>query len=100
MKLLPILMITVSLVGCATNKGERLAQVSVGMTKAEVISVMGTPGSVSAAEGVEVLRYPVSASRALFSTDFAEYYVRLVGGQVTDFGNASELGKGTADPKH
>lgn len=79
------------LCSCASPKGERLNRVSVGMTKAEVISAMGTPSSTTAEGNTETLRYSVNASRALFSFDWDEYAVRLVNGKVESYGKASEL---------
>lgn len=79
------------LTACVSNAGHRLAKVSVGMTKAEVIALMGPPTSASVSEGAEVLHYGLGATRVLLTTDFTEYYVRLVDGRVKSYGDADEL---------
>jgi hypothetical protein len=86
-------MLAVSLTACATP-GHRLNNISVGMTKAEVIREMGSPTSTSAQNGIETMRYSLNAGRALFSVDFDDYYVRLVDGRVTAYGKTADLEKG------
>jgi hypothetical protein len=79
-------------VSCATP-GTKLGQVSVGMTKAQVVEIMGPPTSTSASEGVEVLRYALTAGRAMWTFDYTEYFVKLVNGRVESYGNAADLDK-------
>jgi hypothetical protein len=93
MKILSILILVsaTTLVGCATaHKTNRL---SLGMTKQEVISVMGRPTSTaSPGNGQEMLRYNLFATGddAYYGiTD--EYYVRLINGNVDSYGKMGDF---------
>jgi hypothetical protein len=87
--ILPVLVITFLVAGCVTPVGEKLANISVGMTRNEVVAKMGQPTSVTGSEGVEILVYSVTASRAMWTWDWAEYYVKLVKGKVVSYGRSS-----------
>lgn len=76
----------------------RLNDVSVGMTKQEVIATMGKPDSVSATNGVEYLSYRLATS--LLDTDgsdTADYFVRPVNGRVDAYGRKGDFDS-TKDP--
>jgi hypothetical protein len=77
--------------GCAT--AHKMNRLSLGMSKQEVISVMGTPTSTaSPGEGQEILRYNLSATAddAYYGiTD--EYYVRLINGIVDSYGRMGDF---------
>ncbi len=71
--------------GCAT--ANKMNSVSIGMTKQEAISVLGSPTSTSAKEGLEYLNY-------LFSEDgFKEslYFVRIINGKVDSYGRLGDF---------
>ncbi len=72
------------LVGCSTS-AKKLAQVSPGMTKAQVISVLGSPESVSGQDDTEFFIYTLSNSwnSPLWNE---KYYVRFVNGKVVRYG--------------
>jgi len=72
------------LVGCSTS-ANRLAQVSPGMTKAQVISVFGTPESVAGQENTEIFTYTLSNSWNS-SVWNENYYIYFVNGQVVKYG--------------
>ena len=95
------LLVLVVLVGCAT--ASKTNGLSLGMTKAQVLAVMGQPASTAADSEVEVLRYKLSATgHDAFHHRTEEYFVRLVSGKVERFGKAGdwESGKGaTQIPK-
>jgi len=87
--------------GCLTKPaGEKLTSVSVGMTKDEVVKIMGTPSSIAATGPVQILKYEVPSmfsSRAMWSSDWTPYYVRLVDGKVESFGRLGDFDS-TKDP--
>jgi hypothetical protein len=77
--------------GCAT--AGKINQISLGMTKAEAIAVMGDPVSTRATEGVEFLTYRLSetaddAARGITTP----YYVRIVDGRVDAYGREGDFG--------
>lgn len=78
------------LIGCAT--AHKINQVNVGMTKNEVIAVMGQPVSVSATEGVEYLNYRLSETddNAFYGIT-TPYYVRIKNGKVDAFGRHGDF---------
>jgi outer membrane protein assembly factor BamE (lipoprotein component of BamABCDE complex) len=73
------------LAGCATS-AKRLAQISPGMTKGQVISVLGNPESVSGQGSAEVFTYTLSNSwnSPVWNT---KYHVYFVDGRVVRYGN-------------
>lgn len=83
--LLFILVVVTS--GCAT--ANKLNNVSLGMSKQEVISELGPPVSTSAKEGVEYLKY------FFVEKDVRDgktpYYVRLVNGKVESYGRVGDF---------
>lgn len=76
--------------GCATAGS--INQVSLGMTKAQVIEVMGDPTSSSAQAGVEYMNYALyetaEARRFGFYTPF---YVRIIDGKVESYGRMGDF---------
>lgn len=81
----------VFLASCATPVGEKVNKISRGMSKAQVVEIMGPPTTTVAHDSTELLRYSLNAKRVLFSLDFDEYTVRLVDGKVESYGRTSEL---------
>jgi outer membrane protein assembly factor BamE (lipoprotein component of BamABCDE complex) len=79
-----MLMMLLFVVGCGTS-AQRLNQVSVGMTKQDVVRVLGNPESVSAANGQEVLVYTLSNS---WNSQFwnSRYQVVIQNGRVVAYG--------------
>jgi hypothetical protein len=69
---------------CATSP--RTNRLSIGMTKQEVISVMGQPVSTAAYGKTELLRYSLSTPNQVVHGLEEEYFVRLVDGQVESYG--------------
>jgi hypothetical protein len=78
---------------CGTAPSARkMNAVSIGMTKAEVISVMGRPDSTAAKEGVEYMNYRLATSALDFDeSDTSEYFVRFVNGKVDAFGHRGDF---------
>jgi hypothetical protein len=75
------------LAGCQTS--EALNSVHIGMTKTEVLSLLGTPDSTSAQANVEYMTYYLT-SDAGYGRD-QPYMVRLVNGKVESFGRFAQL---------
>jgi len=84
------------LVGCATSSST-LNRVSVGMTKAQVIAIMGEPQSTRAKAGVEYLIYTLREGISKpFTTPVpivyqGQYFVRLTGGFVDSYGKRGDF---------
>lgn len=79
--------------GCATTP-RKFNSLHLGMTKANVIDLLGEPRSVSAHSGTEYLNYtynlgPISGMPAPGGAE--EYYVRLVAGKVDSYGAVGDF---------
>lgn len=90
MKFIIALSLVMALIGCASPG--RLNSVQIGMTKDEVISVMGNPLSISAKDNTQYLTYK------FFETGLdanngrkTRYFVRLINGKVDSFGRAGDF---------
>jgi hypothetical protein len=82
---------SVLLAGCAAT-ANKISDVQLGMTKDEVIRVMGKPTSISAQAGSEYLNFALSetnddAARGLTTP----YYVRLINGKAESFGRTGDF---------
>ena len=73
--------------GCA-GSAKKINSLNVGMTKAEVIEVMGEPSYTSAANDVEVLSYKLTSNSLVSDT----YFVRIKDGKVERFGQQGSFG--------
>ena len=100
----PVFLSIALLAGCATaEESRKMNQVSLGMTKQQVIEVLGPPVSTSAKSGVEYLNYrfaepgrrAAAAGAALQGLPHADpttpYYVRLVEGRVESYGRLGDF---------
>ena len=87
---LPLLLVFATLlVSCATSS--IMGAVEPGMTRDEVIAVMGEPASVSAEGDTERLNYKISeTSNDAYYGFTTPYYVRLVNGRVDSYGKTGE----------
>jgi len=75
-------------IGCAT--ASNLNRLNVGMTKQQVINVLGDPESASAKEGVEYFRYCLPMNRMGGWKDW--YFVRLENNKVVAYGRVGDFG--------
>jgi len=75
------------LAGCVT--ADKLNDVRIGMTKEQVVSLLGTPDSTSAQGNIEYLTYYL-ATDTTYGRD-VPYMVRLVNGKVESFGRFNQL---------
>lgn len=90
----------VFLTGCIGPVGytRSLSKLHVGMTKQEVIRVMGEPNSVAAAEGVEYLNYHLAPAGPMSDLSLIHtYFVRIREGKVDAFGRRGDFDS-TKDP--
>ena len=81
----------IALAGCAT--APKMDRLSIGMTKQEVLSVMGRPDSTSApGDGIELLHYKLSPQGGPIMNIITEdYFVKTVNGKVVSYGKLREL---------
>lgn len=77
------LALILSLFGCVA--GEKMSRLHPGMTKAEVVSVLGRPDGYKRIEGHEIYRYSNRLSSG-WSWDRADYNVVLKNDRVVEYG--------------
>ena len=81
--------ILLGILGCAAPK--RFDRLSLDMSKAEVIRVLGKPSSTSAGQGTEILRYRFGSREQAPVGNSAEYFVMLVNDRVASFGRLDDF---------
>jgi hypothetical protein len=86
---LALLAILAALVLAGCNTASELNNVRIGMTKDQVVAILGQPDSMSAQANVEYLTYYLE-SDPNYGRD-RPYMVRLVDGRVESFGRFSQL---------
>lgn len=82
------------LAGCAHNMAKRSKDLSIGMSKVEVIKVMGQPERIIASEGTETLVFGQNESIMVTFHPGEEFLVVLFEGKVAQYGNRSDLRQG------
>ncbi len=87
-RLFILVLTTLLLLGCASAR--KMNSLSLGMTREEVIEVMGSPDSTSEIEDILYLKYRLS-SGGIYKDD---YYVRLKDGEVDAYGREGNFGLG------
>ncbi len=75
------------MIGCA-GTSKKINQVQLGMTKPQVIAVMGEPNYSTVREDTEILNYKLTTD-GIFTDD---YIVRLKQGKVDLFGKRGDFG--------
>ncbi len=90
-KKLFILLLTVFIFsGCAT--AYKMNNLNLGMTKQEVINVLGIPLSTSAQNGIEYLNYRFTETdEDDWDSIYTPYYVRLIDGRVESYGKLGDF---------
>jgi len=89
-------LIAVLLAGCATSS-QVINKVKLGMTKAEVIEIMGQPKSTRANREAEYLVYKLREGITKPFTTLGpvsieeEYFVKLVDGRVESYGRVGDF---------
>lgn len=87
-KLLLLVFVTLFLFSCAAGAG-KMNSLKLGMTRSDVIAVMGAPGSTSETQGVLYLKYKLRDG--LVAED---YYVRIKNDKVDAYGRFGEFNLG------
>ena len=85
----PFLFFAILLTGCYT--AEKLNSIHIGMTKDQVIGILGQPDSTSAQANIEYLTYYLSIDTGRMYGGDQPYSVRLVDGKVESFGRFTQL---------
>jgi SmpA / OmlA family len=75
--------LTLTIASCVT--GEKMSSLSPGMTKDQVVAVLGHPDGYQSEGDSEVLRYTNKLVSG-FSWDRADYYAILSGGKLVQYG--------------
>jgi len=85
------IIITFLITACAATS-TKINNVSLGMSKSDVIKAMGEPTSVSARNNTEYLRYELFESGyAAFKQWGTTYFVKLVNGKVSSYGKLGDF---------
>ena len=82
-----VLLLAIGLTGCATSS--ELNKLQIGMSRQEVLTLLGTPDSTSAQANVEYLTYYLESAAG--NGREQPYMVRLVNGRVESFGRFLQL---------
>jgi hypothetical protein len=101
MKTIAIFLLSVfCLSGCLSSASD-INAVHLGMTKAEVIAVMGQPASVTADQSGEYLNYGLAEGwRMGNAATTTPYEIRLVNGKVVSYGRAIAVSHPAAVSSH
>ncbi|HTB83780.1 MAG TPA: outer membrane protein assembly factor BamE [Candidatus Sulfotelmatobacter sp.] len=75
------------LAGCLTSSST-INSISLGMNKAQVLKIMGTPVSVIADTNSECLNYNLAEVPTAFDMPGTPYEIKLVDGKVVSYGRA------------
>jgi outer membrane protein assembly factor BamE (lipoprotein component of BamABCDE complex) len=91
MKKLLLIILPLFLLSCVAT-AHKINNISLGMTKAEVIEIMGAPMSTSATEGVEYLHYDLYETKEAAQFKHGRpYFVRIVDGAVNAYGRRGDF---------
>jgi hypothetical protein len=79
------------LVGCTT--GEKIHEVQVGMTKQQVLNILGTPDGDAVKGSTEQIQYSNRLASG-WRWDKGDYYVTFEDGKVVSYGSGEIRGAG------
>jgi len=99
MKNLTLIGLFFLLAGCA-SPGKKLNHLSIGMSKEQVLDIMGTPESTKAMNPREVLVYSDTERPFGAPARYTQYWVVLVDGKVFQFGQAGDFGNSSVPTQH
>ena len=83
-----MILMALLILGCAT--AGKMNKVQLGMTKEDVIGVLGKPNSASAMDNVMYLKYRFYKEGVLLE----DYYVKLKDGKVEAYGLVGDFDQG------
>lgn len=91
MRTLLVTLALIAFASCAT--AQKINRVSIGMTRDQVVGIMGEPVSVSAKAGAEYLNYSLyeSDDSASWGLDAQPYFVKIVAGKVEAYGRKGDF---------
>lgn len=99
MKKIFLALIFMGLCSCAAPSSN-INRISLGMTKQQVIEVMGDPSSISAAKGNEYLNYALAeTSHDVMHNRTTPYFIRLIDGKVDAYGRHGDFGTTQMTPQ-
>jgi hypothetical protein len=81
-------LIAAATLGCADSTA--LNQVHIGMTRADIIALLGQPDSTSAQANIEYLTYYLMVNSSTYDRELP-YFVRIVDGKVESFGRFASM---------
>ena len=95
MKRAILILLMITLTGCMAaifGTADQLNQLSVGMSKEEVVKKLGPPKSTAAANGIEYMQYRWVKTVIAADGNFPEdYYVAIKNGRVASFGRKGDF---------
>ena len=86
-RILVVCFILIFAIGCATSS-KRLNSLEIGMTKANVLEILGEPIYTSAVNDVEILTYKLKSG--LFFKKV--YHIKIINDKVEQFGKQGSSG--------
>ncbi|MBA3570544.1 MAG: hypothetical protein H0W34_00925 [Pyrinomonadaceae bacterium] len=99
MKILLIFTIAGLCLGGCLTPASKINDVRLGMTKSEVIAVMGTPGSITADQTAEYLNYALAEGmRTGTAATQTPFEIKIVNGKVVSYGRAGAPRGGGGGP--
>lgn len=99
-KFISMLITLVIFVGCAApaarSMSKNMNNISLGMSKAQVMDAMGEPSSVSAIDGTEYMSYILCSKTGTLMQDYRcvrwdDFYVRIKQGKVESYGRKGDF---------
>lgn len=90
MKKYLICLLALFLLSCVSSPS-KMNHVNLGMSKAEVVSILGSPQSTRAQGRVEYLVYQFLERNPLIDSRPSPYFVRLVDGKVESYGKVGDF---------
>lgn len=94
-----LLVLSLALTACR-SPASKINNLSTGMTKAQVIELLGAPRDTTAIGDKEVLLYKLTRYRPPLKVPLhEEYQVMLLNGQVFAFGKPRDLARSLPKPK-
>ena len=91
MKYLKFIVAMIFLISCS-GTSYKMNDLSIGMTKEDVVLVLGQPVSISAKDGTEYLNYRFSENSDQEFYGLTEpYFVRLINGKVDSYGKLGDF---------
>jgi len=101
MNTLWVVLVIFFLAGCGTITAKKMNRLSIGMSKAEVLGVMGDPATTKADEKIEILEYKLMTDMQEWWTSSSDqrqnFWIVLEHGKVTKFGRAGDWGMAQPD---